>query len=193
MSSILLLTLGLSTAAVANRFRMDARLVVGFGIGAGLFLVLSGASRGVTFLASVVWRGPDALASWVFVVLNGLLAQLFQTTAALVLGGSRSGGGALQLAELGLPDGLEVRPAVLASLGRLVAGSAVTGLGVGLVAEGRWAGGVALITGGRVALDLGPHLLQGPDRIAGITWLWAVVLTGWLVVRIRSGPPRGPR
>lgn len=207
---LLLLALGLGTAAVANRFRFEARLVVGFGVGVGLFLVIPGVSRAVVLLASMMWGSQKELPTWVFVVLNGLLAQLIQTAGALILSTGRPGAGAVegmgaavgagfgflaesavlrgafQLAELRLPGGPEVGTAVLSSLGRLVAGSAVTGLSAGLMAEGRWGRGVAAAVGLRALLDLAPRFLEGPAWIAGVTVLCAAVLYGGLVVWIRS-------
>ncbi|MDR7569254.1 MAG: hypothetical protein QN193_01450, partial [Armatimonadota bacterium] len=94
--------------------------------------------------------------------------------------------GAYEVAELGLPGGPGVGWAFLGSLGRLAAGSAVTGLSGGLMAEGRWVEGVVVAVGGRLLLDLGLRFLEGPARVAGVTLLCAAVLFGGLVVRIRS-------
>jgi hypothetical protein len=212
---------GVAAAAAANLRRIaDGRLWVAFAVGGGVFFVVQFVSRPLVALVSAFagWQADGTFPSWLFVALNAVLAELFKLTTALVLHaayrspveqasgvGAAVGAGfavwyeslilssAFQISRLGLPGGQSLATALVASLARVLAGSATTGLGTGLVARGQLAGGVALALAAQLLLDPGLRLmLLRPWTAVAVTALVGGVLFGWLVVQANRIPRTPP-
>lgn len=191
------LLFGALAMAVVNRPRWsDGRLWVAFAVGGALFFAAQFVSRPVVGLAAVLLGPlPEDAPGWPLVAVLVALAELFKVTAALVLHqayrmdagrgaavGAAVGAGfgvwseavilnsVFQVARLGLPGGSSLGAAVAASLARVLANTASTGLGTHLAASGRlWAG---LLTAGGVQLALDPGL-----RMVAVRAEWATALT----------------
>ncbi|MDR5683391.1 MAG: hypothetical protein QN163_05115 [Armatimonadota bacterium] len=219
---ILSLVFGAGANAAANLRRVaDGRVWVAFAVGGGVFFVVQFVSRPLVALVSMLggWQADGTFPSWLFVAVNVVLAELFKLTAALVLHsayrspvGEASGTGAavgagfavwyeslilssaFQISRLALPGGQSLVAALVASLARVLAGSATTGLGAGLAVRGQLAGGVVLAVAAQLLLDPGLRvLLWRPWMTVAATALVSGVLFAWLVVwgggRTRAVPP----
>jgi hypothetical protein len=193
------LLFGALAMAVASRPRWsDGRLWVAFAVGGALFFAAQFVSRPVVALAAaLVGPLPEDAPGWPMVAVLVLLAELFKLTTALVLHqayrleGSQGGavGAAVgagfgvwseavilnsvfQVARLGLPGGSSLGAALAASMGRVLANTASTGLGVHLSASGRLLAGLLTAGGVQLALDPGLRLVAArPEWGAALTLL----------------------
>jgi len=202
------LVVGLLATAAANRRRWhDGRVWSAFAVGGVVYVVVRFVARPL----GAVLSGLGDLPAWAVVGVGGVLAEAAKLAAALVLHqafgparpdasrlGAAVGAGfsawsegvvlraALHVAQLGLPGGVSLPSAVVASVARLLAGAGSTGLATRLAAGGRTWAGLGLAAGAQLLVD--PVL-----RLAVPEPRWALALTAlagvglfsalWLPVR----------
>ncbi len=191
-----LLLAALAMAIASRPHWFDVRLWLAFAVGAVVFVGVQFVSRPVVALTAALLGPPsEDMPGWPLVAVLVVVAELFKLATALVLHqmyrmeegrgaavGAAVGAGfgvwseavilnsVFQVARLGLPGGSSTAAALVASVGRVLASTASTGLGAYLSTSGRvWAG---LLAAGTLQLALDPGL-----RLVNLRPEWVTVLT----------------